>query len=146
MLQRGVGLAVALVMLSGFAAAQENATLVLRSGQPISGRLVELSGLDFVVDVGGTERTVAARDVAVIEFPGSEVDEIDWASMPANQQALCLRSGAIITGQLYDISGSSPLKITFQTPSGTREFSSREIGRIVLARPLHAAPSDGRRD
>jgi len=134
-LKRTIGLAVAFLTLASLALAQEHATLVLRSGQHIRGQLVELSGLDFTVAVGGVEQLVPSRDVAVIEFGGGDMQEADWVGIPEHQQAVCLKSGAIVTGQLYDISGSAPLKITFQTPAGRREFSSAEVQRIVLARP-----------
>jgi hypothetical protein len=44
----------------------------------------------------------------------------------------------MVNGQLFDIGGTSPLKITVKTSSGDREFSSSEIGRIVLAKPAAA--------
>lgn len=56
---------------------------------------------------------------------------------------MILRSGEAIPGQLYDISGSSPLKITVRTPSGERELSSSEIGHIVLSRPPNAVATGG---
>jgi hypothetical protein len=144
MLKRTIGAAVAFLTLSSLVAAQEHATVVLRSGQHISGQLVELSGLDFTVAVAGIERLVPARDVAVIEFSGGDMQDADWANIPAHQQAVYLKTGAIVTGQLYDISGSSPLKITFLTPAGKREFSSSEVERIVLARPVQPTGTAGK--
>jgi hypothetical protein len=144
MLKRTIGTAVAFLTLSGSLAAQQHATLLLRSGQHIRGELVELSGLDFTVAVSGAEQQVPARDVAVIEFGGGDVPDAEWATLPEHQQAICLKSGAIVTGELYDISGSSPLKITFQTATGRREFSGAEVERIVLARPAHASGTAGK--
>jgi len=144
MLKRTIGLAVAFLTLSGVAVAQDHATLLLRSGQHISGQLVELSGLDFTITVGGVERLIPTRDVAVIEFTSGDLEDADWTHIPEHQQAVWLKSGTIVTGQLYDISGSSPLKITFQTPTGTREFSSAEVGRIVLAKPSQSSGTSGK--
>ena len=66
------------------------------------------------------------------------MSDADWARLSDGQQLLWLRNGDTVNGQLYDIGGTSPLRITFRTSSGEREFSSNEIGRIVLARPTAA--------
>ena len=53
-----------------------------------------------------------------------------------------LKSGENITGQLTDIGGTSPLRLTFRTASGEREFSSNEVARIVMSRPDNAATTN----
>jgi hypothetical protein len=136
MLKRTVlgALCVAAVLVAASAQAQENATLILRSGERVSGQLVDLGGVGFTVRVNGQERHIAQNDVAVIDFTGGTMSEADWAKFTGTSQ-IVLKNGQTIEGQLYDIGGTSPLKITFKTPSGDREFSSAEIGRIVLAKP-----------
>jgi hypothetical protein len=69
--------------------------------------------------------------------------DADWNKVSGGTQVVWLKSGETINGQLYDISGTSPLKITFKTAAGDREFSSNEIGRIVLARPANAVATSG---
>jgi hypothetical protein len=79
----------------------------------------------------------------VIDFTGSgDVSDADFAKVNRGQ-GVFLRSGQTVEGQLYDISGTSPLKITLRTSSGDRDFSSSEIGRIVLARPSNAVATSG---
>ena len=50
-----LALAVASVTFTGVAQAQENATLTLKSGEKISGQLMDLGGVGFTVKVNGTE-------------------------------------------------------------------------------------------
>jgi len=125
----------AVALLVGTAAvAQENATLTLKSGEQITGQLVDLGGVGFTVRVNGQDRQIPQNDVAVINFTGGS---IDWNNYNGNQQ-IVLRNGQTIDGQLYDIGGTTPLKLTIKTSSGDRELSSSEVARIILARPAVA--------
>jgi hypothetical protein len=120
--------------------AQENATLVLRSGEKVAGQLVDMGGVGFTVRVSGQERQIATNDVSVIDFTGNgDVSEADRN----RGQTLWLRNGQTVEGQLYDIAGTSPLKITLKTSSGDREFASSEVGRIVLSRPSSGVATSG---
>jgi len=124
--------------------AQESATLVLRSGDKVTGQLVDMGGVGFTVRVNGQERQIPTNDVSVIDFTGSgDVSEADMNRISGGGQMVWLRNGQTIDGQLYDIAGTSPLRITLKTSSGDRELSSSEIGRIVLARPTSAVATSG---
>jgi len=138
-----LALSVAALTFTGVAQAQENATLTLRSGDKVSGQLVDLGGVGFTVRVNGAERQIPTNDVAVIDFTGDSMTDADWAKLNDGSQVVVLRNGSTINGQLFDIGGTSPLKITFKTSSGDREFSSGEIGRIILARPTNAVATSG---
>jgi hypothetical protein len=138
-----LALSVAALTLTGVAQAQENATLTLRNGDKVTGQLVDLGGVGFTVRVNGAERNIPTNDVAVIDFAGGAMTDADWNKVSGGSQVVWLKSGETVNGQLYDISGTSPLKITFKTASGDREFSSSEIGRIVLARPSNAVATSG---
>ncbi len=134
---------VATLAVTGMAQAQENATLTLRSGEKITAQLIDLGGVGFTVKVNGTEKQIPTHDVAVIDFTGGSMSDADWAKVPSGQPLVWLRSGETVNGQLYDIGGSSPLKITLKTASGEREFSSNEIARIILARPSNTVATSG---
>lgn len=141
-----LAIAVAALTLPGLAQAQENATLVLRSGERVSGQLIDLGGVGFTIRVNGQERQIPTNDVSVIDFTGGNMSDADWAKLKAGEHLVWLKSGQTVNGQLYDIGGTSPLKITFKTSSGDRELSSTEIGRIVLSRPANTtatAPTTG---
>lgn len=129
-----IALAVAATAYLGVAQAQENATLTLRSGERISAQLIDLGGVGFTIRVNGQERQIPTNDVAVIDFTGGTMTNDDWAKVNSGQHVTWLRSGETVTGNLYDISGTSPLRLTLQTASGERVVGSNEVSRIVLAR------------
>lgn len=144
MFKRTILATAAVLALAVSAQAQENATLVLRSGEKVSGQLVDMGGAGFKVRVNGQERQIATNDVSVIDFTGSgDVSDADLNRVSGGTQTVFLRNGQAIDGQLYDISGTSPLRITLKTPSGERELASSEIGRIVLARPASSVATSG---
>ena len=133
-----LALSAAALTITGVAQAQENATLTLRSGERVSGQLVDMGGSGFEVRVNGQGRQIATNDVSVIDFSGNAMSEADWAAVGDGQQVV-LKNGTTVAGQLFDIGGTSPLRITVKTGSGDRDFSSNEITRIILARPSGAA-------
>ncbi len=136
-----LALSVAALALTGVAQAQENATLTMRSGERVSGQLVDMGGSGFTVRVNGQDRLIPTNDVGVIDFSGGAMTDADWAKVTDGQQVLWMRDGSTVSGQLYDIGGTTPLKITFKTSSGDREISSSQIARIVLARLSGSAPT-----
>lgn len=140
MFKRTILAAAAVCALAVSAQAQENATLVMRSGEKVSGQLVDMGGVGFTVRVNGQERQIPTNDVSVIDFTGNgDASEAELNRLSGGAQTITLRNGQAIDGQLYDIAGTHPLRITLKTSSGDRELSSSEIGRIVLARPSSSA-------
>src|SRR4051812_33822883 len=127
----------AAMLVTGVAYAQSSATLTLRSGEKVSGDLVDLGGVGYTIKVNGADRQIAQNDVAVIDFTGGTMSDADWAKFTGTSQVV-LRNGQTIDGQLYDIGGTSPLRLTIKTASGDRELSSNDVARIVLARPENA--------
>jgi hypothetical protein len=110
---------------------------LLRSGERISGDLVDMGGSGFTVRVNGQERNVRTGDVAVIDFagPGGNFPSSELNALGSGQ-AIVLSSGEVMQGRLVDLSGSAPLKVTMDLASGgRRDFRSNEIRRIYLARP-----------
>ena len=142
MFKRTILAAAAACALVGSVQAQESATLVMRSGEKVTGQLVDMGGVGFTVRVNGQDRNIATNDVAVIDFTGGgDVPQEQLSRAAGGGQTVWLRNGQSIDGQLYDIAGTSPLRITVKTSSGRRELSSAEIGRIVLAAPTSASSS-----
>jgi hypothetical protein len=123
--------------LSGVAGAQERATLLLKSGERVTGQLVDMGGRGFAIQVGGETRRIPTNDVAVVDFsgnaqnlPAAELDRVN-----GGRNVLVTRGGQVVEGKLYDIGGRQPLRITFTTGGQHRDFTSNDIGRIYLARP-----------
>ncbi len=132
----------AALLVTGAAYAQDSATLTLRSGEKVSGQLVDLGGVGYTVRVNGTERNIPQNDVSVIDFTGGTMTDADWAKFTGASQVV-LKNGQIFDGSLYDIGGTSPLRLTIRTSSGEREVGSNEVARIVISRPENAVATSG---
>jgi hypothetical protein len=126
---------------TGAAYAQESATLTMRNGEKLAAQLVDFGGVGYTVRVNGTERIIPQNDVAVIDFTGGLTDA-DWTNFSGTSKVV-LRNGQTFDGSLYDIGGSSPLRLTIRTANGEREVASSEVARIVISRPENAVATTG---
>lgn len=123
-----LGLLVAVTAWAGV-----GATLLLKSGNRISGELVDLNASGVIVRSSGRERAVPLGDVAVIDFQG------DASNLPRNETeragagVVVLRNGQRVEGTLSDIGGSAPLRLSVDTRNGPRDFNSDEVARIYLS-------------
>jgi hypothetical protein len=114
------------------ASAQEVATLVLRNGERPSGQLIDMTGSGFVVRINGQDRTFGSGEVAAIEFVVGDPGAAANAKINSGQPFVILRNGQIIDGRLSDIGGTSPLRLTVDTPSGSRDFMSNEVSQVYV--------------
>jgi hypothetical protein len=121
-----------------------DATFVTRSGERISGSLVDFGASGITARVGGSTRMFRIGDLAVIDFtnttsyPPTETDRIG-----GGVHALVLRSGSVVLGRLSDVGGSNPLRISFVADGATRDFNSNEVARIYFARPTTSGSGGG---
>lgn len=141
-MRRGFLAALVLALgLAGTATAQERATLLLKSGERVSGQLVDMGGSDFTVRVSGDDRRIPIRDVVVVDFTGNaqNLPSAEINRVGGGRNVLVTRGGEVVEGKLYDIGGRRPLRITFTTSGHDRDYSSNDVGRIYLARPGAAA-------
>jgi hypothetical protein len=115
--------------------ARARATLLLKSGSRVSGELVDLSGSGFTMVVRGNKQTIRTGDVAVIDFQGSanNLPDAEVSRAADRRGIVVLQGGRIIEGQLSDVGGTDPLRLTFNTPSGRVDHSSNEVLRIYLS-------------
>ena len=127
-------LALAAVASVGAVQAQENATLTLRSGEKVQGFLIDMGGVGFTINVNGNQRQIPTNDVAVIDFTGGTMSNDDWSRVRDGQQVVWFRNGEVLNASLYDIGGTTPLRLTFKTADGERTAAANEVARIVLAR------------
>jgi hypothetical protein len=115
------------------AAAQEPATIVMRSGERISGELVDLGGVGFTIKVNGQDRTIDPAQVAAVEFtPGSPNADIQ-GRLNSGRPVVVLRSGEVVEGSLFDIGGTHPLRVTLNTSGGQRNLTSNDVAQIYYA-------------
>jgi len=130
---------IASMSLTGMAFAQVGATVTTKSGQTMSVQVVDLNASGLAVKADGQDKQIPTNDVAAIDFTGGAASNADWDKLNGGGQVIVLKSGETISGQLTDIGGTSPLRLTFRTASGERDFSSNEVARVVMARPDNAA-------
>lgn len=139
-----LALCVTLLGIAGVASAQEPATLLLKSGEKVTGNLVDMTGNDLVMSVNGQERRVPIADAAVIDFSG------DASNLPAAErdkagqgQLVVLKNGQQIQGQLYDVGGTHPLRITVKAGGQEQNYDSNQVARVYLAAPNAAVATSG---
>jgi hypothetical protein len=128
-----------LLLLPLPAQAQASATLVLRSGERVSGDLLDHGGVGFTMRVNGQERRIAEAEVVSVEFAGATLTDDIRNRLSSGKQLVVLRNGQVVEGRLYDIGGTSPLNLTVDTPSGRRQFSSNDVAQIFYAAPPNMA-------
>jgi hypothetical protein len=103
----------------------------MRSGERQSGELVDLGGVGFTLRVGGQDRQIPVNDVAAVEFqPGGAASGVVQSKVSSGQSVVVLRSGEVVDGRLFDIGGTHPLRVTIDTPSGRRDYTSNDVAGI----------------
>lgn len=114
-------------------AAAAPVTLILRSGGRVTGDLIDLKAVGFVINVGGAERQIARDDVAAIAFANDQFPAAETARIEGGRAFIVLTGGDTFYGSLEDIGGTSPLRLSFRTPGGDRELNSDQVARIYFA-------------
>jgi hypothetical protein len=111
------------------------ATLLLKSGNRVGGDLVDMGGSGFTMMVNGQKQRFGTGDVAVIDFHGNagNLPNSEVARAADGRGVAVLQGGRVIEGQLYDVGGTSPLRLTFNTPSGRVDYTSNDVLRIYLS-------------
>lgn len=127
-----LGMFCAAALVAGTAQAQVNSTLTLTSGEQVSGQLVDLNRSGYTLRVNGADRQIEQSQVAAIDFGGG----IDWSKYTGSP-VVVLRSGQTVNGQLDDIGGKSPLRLTVRTANGNQDFTSNDVAEIILSRPAN---------
>ncbi len=128
------------------ATAQGRVTALLKSGERVSGELVDLGGYDYTFRVNGKERRIPIADMAMIDFPGTapNVSESELARAGQGNHVIVLRNGQTLHGRLVDISESSrPLRLHLEVNGERRTMTSQEVARIYLDRAGVTATTGG---
>lgn len=124
----------------GSAIAQESAIVVLRSGERVNGSVIDLNAQGFQVRVNGNDRWISPGEIAAISFTG-DLSDNDWNAVSAGTTVFVLRNGQTLSGELFDIGGTTPLRLTLRSGGTEREIMSNEVARIVWARPTNMTPA-----
>jgi small nuclear ribonucleoprotein (snRNP)-like protein len=132
------------VLLTLSPSAQGRVTLILKSGETLTGNLIELR--DTTIRVGapsedGRERKVPLDDVSAIEFVPSSTPPV-WNLLSSGQHVLILRNGTEVRGRLRSVEGT-PLAIAIASDTGPpRVYRVADAARLLLAPPRTVAAAD----
>ena len=128
-----VAVGIVTALTASFASAAP-VTLILKSGDRVRGDLVDLKTAGFVVNVRGVEQQFTRDEVAAIAFTGADLPAAETAKIQGGRTLVVLTSGDTFYGSLADISGTTPLRLSFRTPDGDREHSSDQVARIYFSK------------
>jgi hypothetical protein len=121
-------------------AAQETATLALKSGERPSGELVDMGAGGFILRINGQDRQFPTSEVAAVEFVVGPLPAAAQVKVNDGQPVVLLRNGQVIDGRLSDVGGTHPLRLTVDTAAGPRDFSSNDVAQLHLAPLNNRAP------
>lgn len=116
-------------------AAQQRATFVMRSGERLSGALVDM-GADWTIRVNGEDRRYAIGDVLLIDFVGGGdgLPETEVSQIPPSGQLTIMQGGESFSARLVDVAGN-PIQLVFDTGGGERRVNASQVGRLYFGRP-----------
>ena len=145
--------AVAAVLMTPLAAAADQVTVLLRSGQKVAGQLEDLDkGTLFVRVSLHDQRKLPIGDVVLIDFVGgaSGLPETELSQARGDDHLLVMRDRTLVPGRLVDISGGEgsgkpdeARVFVFRTTGGEeRRVPVGEVGRVYVGR-YPAAASTG---
>lgn len=133
------------LLVPGQASAQgsDDITVLLRSGERVSGRLEDLNGGTLFVRVSpNDQRKLAVTDVALIDYVGGAqgLPETELGSARGADHVLVMRNSQVVPGRLVDIEGGvgsdkpgDRRVYVFRTSSGEeRRVAAEEVGRVYL--------------
>jgi hypothetical protein len=143
------GLAAAALAFSVNAAqAQINATVVLKSGERHSGRNVSYRIDRREVTLAGGQR-FGADQVAYVDYGG----DADNARVEGNQEALVLRDGSVLRGQLIELNHgdmrdeATPYLIIFKTDGGEeKRLPPSQVARVYFTGGAASVGTSGTRE
>lgn len=138
-------LMLALAMGSSPAVAQgsDDVTVMLRSGERVSGRLEDLNNGTLFVRVGpNDQRRLPVAQVSLIDYVGGAAGLPATETTPASgaDHVLVMRNSQMVSGRLVDIEGGAGSDrpddrrvYVFRTTSGEeRRVAAEQIGRVYL--------------
>ena len=150
--RKGVLLAATVLMIGlgpigwGVAAAQDRVTLMMRSGEKLSGRFDGVANDRFYLDISDSdERHIPMGDIAVIDFTqgANNLPETELSQARGGSHVLVTKSGDLAKGQLDRIEGAriGEATVRFRADGGERSVAMRDVARIYLGNYPGAAPS-----
>ncbi len=132
----------------------DDITVMLRSGERISGRLEDLNGGTLFVRVSpNDQRKLPVAQVAVIDYVGGAQGLPQTETEPAagNDHVLVMRNSQVVPGRLVDIEGGAGSDkpderrvYVFRTSAGEeRRVPAEQVGRVYLGNFPRAQSASG---
>ena len=132
------------LLLVAPASAQVTATFVMRSGERITGDLVDLNAQGLSAMVRGSMQVWPLGDVSVIDFVGGGTNfPADEVNKIGSQHLLVLRDGSTLVGRFVDVGGRNPKRINFESAGGDRDYWSNNVARIYMSAPPRGSAGSG---
>lgn len=129
------------------ASAQNDATIVMKSGERKPARNIGyVDGRELIVRTSFHEEPrIPVGEVAYVDFGGTPDVRV---GLSGSQQAVVLRDGTVLKGQVTRIghvgpdNHETPYLVSFRTSAGaSRDFRGPELARIYFSEPTGAARS-----
>lgn len=121
--------------LAASVSAQTPATITLRSGERLTGRLVTFDGNQYVLRLGLAVRQIAAPDVIAVELADSRgLTDGQDRQLRQGRPFVLLRNGQLVEGRLTEFGGRSG-RVMVDTPRGARAFDLAQVAGIYMASP-----------
>ncbi len=133
----------------------DDITVLLRSGERVSGRVEDLAnGTLFVRVSANDQRRLPVSQVAVIDYVGGAqgLPETETGPASGNDHVLVMRNSQVVPGRLVDIEGGAGSDkpderrvYVFRTTGGEeRRVAAEQVGRVYLGNfPASSAGNTG---
>lgn len=126
-----------------YAQGSDDVTVMLRSGERISGRLEDLNNGTLFVRVGqNDQRKLPVGQVAVIDYVGGAqgLPDTETSVARGNDHVIVMRNSQVVPGRLVDIEGgvgsdkeNDRRVYVFRTTAGEeRRVPAEQVGRVYL--------------
>jgi PA-IL-like protein len=145
---RNTLMAAALAAFAAIAvAASQPATLVLKSGERISGQMTSPISTSITLEVNGQPRSIPLDQVAIVAFePGDPAaSELNQLPTGANQNMVVMRDGSVVHAKLdrFSLDGSIVTIVDTAARNSRRDIPANQVARVYLepaaARQVYAS-------
>ena len=146
---RNILTAAALAAFAAIAvAASQPATLVLKSGERISGQMTSPISTRITLEVNGQPRDIPMDQVAIVAFESGDPAASELNQLPqagSGQNMVVMRDGSIVHAKLdrFSVDGGTVTIVDRASQNSRRDIPANQVARVYLepasARQLYAA-------
>jgi hypothetical protein len=141
MIKRTLLAGVLVAATATFAVAQQPATIVLKSGERVSGTLTYKGTASVDLNVNGQDRMIPFDDIAIVAFVPGDPSAAELGQLPQTDNVpelqrhmIVLRNGQTVKGKLWGFGPDGNTVTIDEDPSGQRrEYNSSDVARVYLS-------------